>query len=81
MIHYTRDSPTFSVKDQIVNILSFLGHMVFVPTVVHSSYRQCADTHGCVPVKLDLPRQATGRGVLTLHYSIIYFSCPLFVDI
>ena len=55
--------------------------MVFVPTVVHSSYRQCADTHGCVPVKLDLPRQATGRGVLTLHYSIIYFSCPLFVDI
>lgn len=55
--------------------------MVFVPLVLHSSHRWSADVWGCVPVQLYLPRQATGHGVLTLGYSVIYFFCPLLVDI
>ena len=55
---YTRDRQSFSVKDQIINILGFAGHRVSVSTTqfCHCSMKAAAeDTYmnerSCVPMK------------------------------
>lgn len=56
----SRGQQTFSVKGQIVNILDFGGHVVFVTAAQHCFERERAATDNWstnVPVKLDKNRQ------------------------
>ena len=64
----SRDWPAFPVKGQIVNILGFVGHTVFVTTAQLCCFSMKAvignmQTNGCdcVPIKLYLQKRTAGR--------------------
>lgn len=85
--HYTRGWQTFSVKDQIADILGSVGHVVLlqlnIPTVSYSVKAAVhnTETNGCdhVPIKYYLRKQmvtgiwADSLNRQTLHY-IMYFT-------